>query len=87
MGRPDAVKELEQIAFDVYPNPTTDYLRIDDTQNQIDKFSIINMEGKVVLYGEWKGEISVINLEKGIYIISLYEMNSRKVKSKRFSKQ
>jgi uncharacterized protein YcnI len=59
-------KNVNKPSILIYPNPTNDYLHIDEKQN----YEVFNTMGQKVLNGNSK-KIDVRNLNAGIYIISI----------------
>lgn len=59
---------IDQMDFEVYPNPTNSVLRIDGLQNQT--WEIFNMEGKLVSMGQ-ESVFSIDQLNRGIYFLKV----------------
>jgi hypothetical protein len=72
-----ATQELNQIAFNIFPNPTTNELVIEAAEN-IERVEIYNLLGEKMMeqnYGQGasnKTNILVGKLEAGMYVISLF---------------
>tara|TARA_B110000003_G_scaffold198739_1_gene197397 strand:- start:2611 stop:2859 length:249 start_codon:yes stop_codon:yes gene_type:complete len=64
----------------IYPNPTTNYIKIKDSQETIIKYKIYDTLGKLIkLESEFKSElIDMSNLIKGTYFVTLYFENFSK---------
>lgn len=65
----------------IYPNPTSDLLMIDNTEN-VQNIEIMNLCGQVVLTNNALNtqSVDVSNLQSGIYYISLLTNNEKIVK-------
>lgn len=73
-------KEIATVA--VYPNPTKDFLNIENPSNlSIDKVFVTDMTGKKVIEQSNASAINVQNLAKGIYVLELYS-GKEKLQSK-----
>ena len=69
----NSVKE-NSVSFTILPNPTSDYIQVNLAGINIQKFSIINIDGKVILESEsqdLKNGVDIKFLPSGIYILSL----------------
>lgn len=68
----DDVKEVaSQQAFEVYPNPVSDVLHINNLPCDEAEYSIFNVMGQKVVAGHTSGSISVADLEKGLYVLQI----------------
>jgi hypothetical protein len=74
--------------FSLYPNPSANgifYLKIAGHKNDIEKYSVSNMEGKKILekpVSDYKNEVAVIdlaNLDAGVYFLTLQSQHKNKV--------
>ena len=67
-----AVNETSsQLALEIYPNPASDVLHINNLPcNEVD-YSIFNMLGQTVNAGTTNGTVYVADLEKGIYFLQI----------------
>ena len=66
--------EKTEISLNIYPNPAIDRVYIDFTEKQVVKMQVFNMIGECVLQRElnnFKNEIDISSLSKGIYIIGI----------------
>jgi hypothetical protein len=54
----------------IYPNPSNDKIQINDLPIS-SKFSIFDLNGKEVLFGEYDHSIDVSTLQQGYYLIKL----------------
>ncbi|MFK7773609.1 MAG: T9SS type A sorting domain-containing protein [Saprospiraceae bacterium] len=72
-----STEELNQIAFNLFPNPTSNELWV-EAQVNIERVEIYNLLGERMLVQNYgtdasnKTNISVNNLETGMYVISLF---------------
>lgn len=67
-----AVDELaSQQSLEVYPNPVSDVLHINNLPCETVDYTIFNVLGQKVNEGCSNGTISVAELEKGLYILQL----------------
>ncbi len=64
-----SIKDIEQTAVVLYPNPATTMLYL-ETPQQIKRITIINMAGQTVLKNRNTKEIDVSALAQGYYIIT-----------------
>ncbi|KEY19044.1 T9SS type A sorting domain-containing protein [Kaistella antarctica] len=70
-----ATGETKTFVTTLYPNPTADLLNIETKQN-ISKIEIYDLSGRLVKTGAGKDkQISVSNLNKGMYLIKLHTEN------------
>ena len=66
----DGVLEAEAADFIVYPNPVKNTLHIESDEN-INKAEIFDMQGKMVVTDENANEINVSALPKGSYLVRI----------------
>jgi len=59
----------------IYPNPSSNYLRIGNISEQVVNVTIFSMNGKVLLRSEYRNgdQIDVSNLSHGLYIVRVDE--------------
>jgi hypothetical protein len=68
------------VDFSIYPNPTTDTLYINQTQ-ELEKVEVINMNGQLVFTKENNLEtIDVSRLQNGAYFLKVYAQNGSTAK-------
>ncbi len=74
--------------FQLYPNPAKDFITIDATTNQVIKtVSIVDVQGRNVFTANGNtSRISVANLQKGMYFVTL-ETETGAISTKKFIKQ
>jgi photosystem II stability/assembly factor-like uncharacterized protein len=66
---PSSTKELN-LNVTVYPNPTSDFISIDITNEEL-TYTIIDGNGRITKKGAYNDRIDVSQLEKGVYTIQL----------------
>ena len=67
-----AVNEIAcKQSFEVYPNPASDVLHINNLPCEMADYAIFNVLGQKVSAGSTNGTISVAELEKGIYLLQI----------------
>lgn len=73
------------IAVKVYPNPASDYLIVDGSENVINELRIVNMQGQTV-YQEYCSQshirLDLTNLNSGIYYVQSYFKDGKRAYSK-----
>ena len=76
-------------AIKIYPNPTQDYVSIDNVENLAVKAEVYNVTGKLILSSALKGNdrINVQELPAGNYILKLSDQNSKVVSTNLLVKQ
>jgi len=64
--------------LDIYPNPTSEFIKLNHTLNEKYEYKIINMEGKIVQQEEIEKDqqISVKHLKSGNYIVLIINKNT-----------
>lgn len=74
---PLSVNELNNLEFDLYPNPAQNNLFVSGINST--SYRIFNTLGKEVLNGEIesKGEIKIDGLESGVYFLKIGESTKR----------
>jgi serine protease AprX len=65
----------------VYPNPTNDILNVSSLNNEINNYSIFDLQGRKVYSNKVNNlnnfSLDITNLNSGIYIIELYSENGK----------
>ncbi|MFA9214787.1 MAG: T9SS type A sorting domain-containing protein [Candidatus Methylacidiphilales bacterium] len=70
------VKNVEQIIFEIYPNPVTDFLYFKNTKTPIENISIYNVFGELVYKkNHIESVIDLQNIPTGIYFIEVKSNN------------
>lgn len=75
------ISKERAIDLSIYPNPTTDFFLIKNG-TKVDQVVIYNWLGKrIESYTHYKGRIyNVEDLDKGIYIVRLFNKNNKAIK-------
>jgi len=61
-------------SFTIYPNPATNYIKVRAFSDREEfHYRVYNKLGQKVMQGETSEEISVANLEEGIYILQIHQ--------------
>ena len=81
------IGENELLKYQLFPNPTKDYITIKLSQH-LTTYNIIDTSGRVLIHNFYVQEkpIDVRKLESGIYILELYD-NGKLIASDKFIKQ
>jgi len=69
------VKEQNTDKIDIYPNPTAEYLIVQDDDNQIDTIEIYDALGQKVKTATQINNPIPLNLSKGVYIVKMHSLN------------
>ncbi len=79
---------LETFKFKMYPNPTSNLLKI-ETALTNSRVEVIDMLGRTLLQQNWNrnGSINVNNLKSGVYILRILDLDSGQSASSTFIKQ
>lgn len=70
----EGFKEMQNVNFNVYPNPASSTIFVEASSNESAKVSIIDLTGRCVKEVEISGTVSTINIEdieSGVYFISV----------------
>jgi hypothetical protein len=70
---------MENQKFEVYPNPTTDPITINDPLGIIEEVQIFHPNGKLVMSSNVP-KLSIAALQNGIYFLNIRTKNSAFVK-------
>lgn len=83
------VAEKFSEAIKVYPNPTQDFVTIDNYENRVAAVELYNVSGKLVLRSDLNGSdrISLQELTSGNYILKLVDENANIVSTNLIVKQ
>lgn len=77
-----SIKQISSEGFYLYPNPANDYININNDSNSLERYTIINNLGQIVLQqnniNTNKISIPISNLTKGIYIITVENIKGSK---------
>src|SRR5690606_21411635 len=76
-------------AIKVYPNPTQDFISIDNSENLVSEIELYNVSGKMVMSGNLNGSdrISIQEFPAGNYILKLIDSNANIVSTNLVVKQ
>lgn len=69
-------KDINPIAFKIYPNPTNDILTI-DSNFDINNIQIFDLTGKEILQQSNTQQINVSLLPKGVYLLKVFDFNGK----------
>jgi gingipain R len=69
-----SVKELQALGINVYPNPATDMLYIENGTGS--NYSISDASGKMVANGVYVNAIGINEFSKGLYFIKVTDLNN-----------
>jgi hypothetical protein len=77
-----SINEIEEIDFDIYPNPVTDYLYIKNPGNeklQDMSFVLFDTNGRIIEQNKFpaNGRVNLSGLDNGLYFIEIAENNQR----------
>ena len=65
----DGIEEISDNGIHIYPNPTSDYIFIENIEPQ--QVTIYSLDGKIIKTVENANVIDVRDLNKGIYLINI----------------
>lgn len=73
----------------VYPNPTIDYISVDDPQHMLEYVAVYNLVGKRVKNFEFSEgmQYSIAELPKGLYLVQLQDKNRKVLKTQKIQKR
>ncbi len=82
-----SIKEKQALTFKVFPNPAQEFITISSSENiKFTTIRILTMDGKEVLRSQANNSnINIFSLDKGTYLIGLYDENNV-VGMKKFTK-
>ena len=69
-GDPMSFSETNRVEFNLYPNPTTDFIIINTDLSEF-KIEIFDLLGKKVHFSENKSQINLTHLDSGIYLLTI----------------
>lgn len=77
-----STNSLNQMAFKIFPNPTTDFIQIDGIETVNARYSIIDYNGRVIDNQPLNlNQVPVYHLPKGIYLLSIETEKGRTSRS------
>tara|TARA_B110000046_G_scaffold185774_1_gene229228 strand:+ start:1324 stop:3024 length:1701 start_codon:yes stop_codon:yes gene_type:complete len=66
------VNELTELEFNIFPNPTTEFITINVENNEtINEIIITDINGRIVQTSSFSKQISVSELEEGMYFLNI----------------
>lgn len=70
---PTSTGTIDAKLYNIYPNPTSDYIMINGNENSINHSSylLFNIAGEQILQANFKDKIDVSELSKGIYYLKI----------------
>ena len=71
--------------FSIYPNPTTNMLTVNGVDTQNLRFTMVDMQGRVVKDGDLFAR-NTASLSQGLYVLNLID-NNRVVSAQKFIKE
>lgn len=81
-----AVSDDELLAVNLYPNPATQVIYIEHARSN-DRFSIFDVNGRLLRNGNYNDSIDIRNLNKGLYFIKVSDEEGKRNKILKFVKQ
>lgn len=81
----EEMMETTELAIEnlvLYPNPTTNFIRIQSNSGELIDVKIYSMQGQLLLSGKYfsSENIDVSSLEKGIYVVKADKSNLKMIK-------
>lgn len=80
IGMPQSIKGLERVDFEIYPNPASEKITIQSSQDVIGNFKIFDVQGKMVFekrISETSVDIDIRKFSPGVYTLRSDNMNVR----------
>jgi len=80
---PNAAQELAEVAFQIYPNPTSEYLTVKRADSEkSENITITNLEGQLIYHslipaGNAQIEINTGSFAKGFYLVKFGEFTQK----------
>jgi hypothetical protein len=75
---PNGVKEVTDLGFSIYPNPSTGLLTIEKGAEIVTHIEVANMLGEVVLHPQiQQNTIDISTLPAGMYVVNIITKNGR----------
>jgi Secretion system C-terminal sorting domain len=84
--KPNEAKDLFDSSFIIYPNPSSDYIYLSWSNNEVDDITITDLMGKSYIAGKPADAIDVSNLPSGLYILNFSD-GGKIIGSKTFVKK
>ncbi len=85
----NSTSDIDASRISVYPNPATEYFKLNDPSDNIAKISFMNVLGREVrsFYATEDDTYNISDLPSGIYLVRLSDRNNRIIKTMRISKK
>ncbi|MFA7616703.1 MAG: T9SS type A sorting domain-containing protein [Moheibacter sp.] len=75
------VTDLNNVSFAVYPNPATNFVKVDMKNAEVKQMTVISMNGKVVASSN-SSSVRVSELPAGVYAVKVVDTNNKVYTSK-----
>lgn len=69
------IENTKPTKLTVYPNPSSEFLNLKNTDNQSINYEIFNQNGQIVLTGTTESQINISSLSSGNYIIRFWNQD------------
>ena len=88
-GVPSFSSNNEGVKITIYPNPATDYIKIQDKDNVVTSVVLYNLAGKKIksFVPESGNSLDVSDLPKGMYLMQFIDKKNNLVSTQRLSKK
>jgi hypothetical protein len=85
----DSALPISKSAISIFPNPTTDYVAVNDDSDRVNKLEFYNLTGRQMKsFAVTRGEkYSISELPDGVYFVRLIDKNNRIVTTQRVNKR
>lgn len=81
--------QVEEVNLKVFPNPTSDYIHLSFDSELNGHYKLSNIFGKIILEGKLTKEgktIDLLDYRTGIYIVSVFNSEGKKVGARKIIK-
>ncbi|MDB4286304.1 T9SS type A sorting domain-containing protein [bacterium] len=85
-GGPTNLQSQDLKTVSIYPNPVEDYVWIENPENKELEFLLYDLYGQLILRKSNCTFIDMSNLSEGVYMLSIKEINSRNIETKKIIK-
>jgi Secretion system C-terminal sorting domain len=78
-----------KVAINIYPNPTSEYVAVNDESDKVSKLEFYNLTGRQMkVFPIVRGEkYSISELPDGVYFVRMIDKNNRIVTTQRVNKR
>jgi Secretion system C-terminal sorting domain len=85
----ESALSVSKSAISIFPNPTTDYVAVNDDSDRVNKLEFYNLTGRQMkAFAVTRGEkYSISELPDGVYFVRLIDKNNRIVITQRVNKR